>query len=316
LTLELSQSRLWHGQLQKLFHSKEVLALVLCVSRIHGILLIKRFFLHIDCKSTKMIFQENIQELVAQQVFEKWQNILPSYSFEIEFVQGIHNVLPNFLKRKFWREKSDTNTFVQGQKMSSSKNKKDKGKAIQKAENYQLQIPVQNQFTPLTQTQFPPLPYKTVITNPNSSSSTNEYTIRFTEHLLLTSCKPPPPNNIISSIVQKSFGPHQFMAEDLRKSQKFYELILVDSNSVSLTHTMDKYNPQQILYSKCIIRNVITAQEWKNPFEERKFSISYTPQTYNYNDYKTAWYRAFLLQPNIHSWFFNFHEQCSQTFPV
>jgi len=48
---------------------------------------------------------------------------------------------------------------------------------------------------------------------------------------------------------------------------------------------MDKYNPQQILYSKCIIRDVITAQEWKNPFEERKFSIAFNPQTYNYNDY-------------------------------
>ena len=34
--------------------------------------------------------------------------------------------------------------------MSKQPNKKDKGKAVQKAEDYQLQIPVQNQFTPLT----------------------------------------------------------------------------------------------------------------------------------------------------------------------
>jgi len=106
------------------------------------------------------------------------------------------------------------------------------------------------------------------------------------------------------SQVQKSFGRHHFATDDLNKSQKLYELILVDSNSVSLTHTMDKYNPQQILYSKCIIRDVITAQEWKNPFEDRKFSIHFTSQAYNYNDYKNAWYRAFLMQPNIHSWFF------------
>ena len=201
--------------------------------------------------------------------------------------------------------------------MSSSKTtKKDKGKAIQKAEDYQLQVPTQNQFAPLAKTQFPPLPYKTAVKNPPLSCSTNEYIIHFTEHLLLTSCKPPPPTNIISSIVQKSFGSHHFATDDLRKAQKFYELILVDSNSVSLTHTMDKYNPQQILYSKCIIRDVITAQEWKNPFEECKFSITYNPQTYNYNDYKNAWYRTFLMQPNIHSCFFNFHEQCSNTFPV
>jgi len=39
--------------------------------------------------------------------------------------------------------------------MSSNKPKKDKGKAVQRAEDYQLAIPTQNQFTPLTQTQFP-----------------------------------------------------------------------------------------------------------------------------------------------------------------
>jgi len=194
--------------------------------------------------------------------------------------------------------------------MSSDKPKKDKGKAIQKAENYQLQVPVQHQFTPLA---FPPLPYKQAVTNPTPA---NDYTLRFTEHLLLNSCKSPPPTNIIASIVQKSFGQHHFATDDLRKSQKFYELILVDSNSISLTHTMDKYNPHQVLYSKYIIRNVITAQEWTKPFEERKFSITFTPQTYNYNDYKMAWYRTFLLQPNLHSWFFNFHEQCSNTLPV
>jgi len=122
---------------------------------------------------------------------------------------------------------------------SKNKNKKDKGKAIQTAEDYQLQIPIQNQFTPLTQTQFPPLSYKTPVTNPSSSNLTSDYMIRFTEHLLLTSCKPPLPTNIISSIIQKTFGPHQFAADDLRKSQKFYELILVDSQSVSITHTFD-----------------------------------------------------------------------------
>jgi len=197
--------------------------------------------------------------------------------------------------------------------MSKQPNKKDNGKAVQKAEDYLLQIPVRKQFTPLT---FPPLPYKTAVTNPSSSGSTNDYVIRFTEHLLLTSCKPPPPPNIISSIVQKTIGTNHFATDDLRMTEEFHELILVDTHSVSITHTFDKYHPAQILYSKCIIRDVINVHQWKNPFEERKFSITFSPQTYSYNDYKNAWYRAFLLQPNIHSWFFNFHEQCSHTFPV
>ena len=138
-------------------------------------------------------------------------------------------------------------------------------------------MPTQKQFLPLTN--FPPLPYKSAVTN-HSSSNSDAYVIRFTEHLLLTSCKPPPPTNIISSIVQKTYGTKHYATDDLRKTQKFYELILVDINSVSLTHTFDKYHPAQILYSKCIIKTVINAQQWKDPFEERKFSISYTRQTF------------------------------------
>ena len=105
--------------------------------------------------------------------------------------------------------------------MSSIKPKKDKGKAIQRAKDYQLAIPTQNQFTPLTQTQFPPLPYKNAIANPSSSNAPEAYMIRFTEHLLLTSCKPPAPTNIISEIVQKSFGTNHFATDDLRKTRKF-----------------------------------------------------------------------------------------------
>ena len=101
--------------------------------------------------------------------------------------------------------------------MSKQPNKKDKGKAVQKAEDSQLQISVQNQFTPLT---FPPLPYKNAVTNPSSSSSTNDYVIRFTEHLLLTSYKPPPPTNIISSVVQKTSGTNHFATDNLRMTQK------------------------------------------------------------------------------------------------
>ena len=115
--------------------------------------------------------------------------------------------------------------------MSSSKpNKKDKGKAIQRAEDYQLQVPVQNQFTPLTN--FPPLPYKSAVITPSASNSPDAYLIRHIEHLLLTSCKPPLPTNIIPSIVQKTNGIKHYATDDLRKTQKFYELILVDTNSV------------------------------------------------------------------------------------
>jgi len=57
--------------------------------------------------------------------------------------------------------------------MSSSNNpgKKDKGKAIQKAGDYQLQVPTKNQFLPLSN--FPPLPYKSIVSLPPPAPSQN-----------------------------------------------------------------------------------------------------------------------------------------------
>jgi len=61
---------------------------------------------------------------------------------------------------------------------------------------------------------------------------------------------------------------------------------------------------------------VLSTQQLKNPFKERKCSIIFNPPTYNYNDYKMSWYRAFLYHPDTHSWFFNFYDNCTNTFPI
>ena len=51
--------------------------------------------------------------------------------------------------------------------MSTSEDKgKDKGKGIRRAQDYQLQIPTQNQFLPPTN--FPPLPYKAIVSKPST----------------------------------------------------------------------------------------------------------------------------------------------------
>ena len=44
------------------------------------------------------------------------------------------------------------------------------------------------------------------------------------------------------------------------------------------------------------------------------FSKINHPQSYN--DYKMVWFRAFLFRPDSHSWLFNFHDICPNTFPV
>ena len=140
--------------------------------------------------------------------------------------------------------------------------------------------------------------------------------IRHYEHLFLNTFKSIPSHEVIKPLVQKVYGNKHFTTDHSLKTQQFYELILVDTQLVDITHTYDKHNTNHILFSKCIIKQVLSANQWKNPFEERMISISFVPQMYDYNDYRTAWFRAFLYQPDTHSWFFNFHDNCAMQFPI
>lgn len=210
--------------------------------------------------------------------------------------------------------------------MSGNKNKgKDKGKSIRRSEDYQMvvpsvqqhpsKVPVYNKFQPLDN--YPSLPYKTAVTKPPSkSTSDNSYTIRHTEHLFLTTYKDMPPTDAIRPLVQKVFGNRTFVFDHPQKTQQFYELILVDTQSADISHTYDKINTNHILFSKCIIKQVLSAKQWKDPFEERLFSIPFAPQTFDYNDYRMAWFRAFLFQLDTHSWFYNCHDSCPLQFPI
>ena len=82
-----------------------------------------------------------------------------------------------------------------------------------------------------------------------------------------------PHSEVIRPLVQKAFGKKQFATDHAQKTQQFYELILVDTQSINITHTYDKINPRHILFIKCIIRHVFSTQQWKNPFEKKGFSI-------------------------------------------
>jgi len=107
-------SGLWHGPQQKYSTiKKEILAIVLCISKFQDDLFIKTFPLRIDCKSAEEVLQKDVQNLVSKQIFAKWQAILSAFGFEIEFIKGINNSLPDFLTREFLQGKSDTNISLQ-----------------------------------------------------------------------------------------------------------------------------------------------------------------------------------------------------------
>ena len=109
-------SGLWHGPQQKYSTiKKEILAILLCISKFQDDLFIKTFLLRIDCKSAKEILQKDVQNLVYKQIFARWQAILSAFDFEIEFIKGVNNSLPDFLTREFLQGKSDTNICIQEQ---------------------------------------------------------------------------------------------------------------------------------------------------------------------------------------------------------
>ena len=67
--------------------------------------LTKKILLRVDCNSAKEILQKDVQNLVSKQIFARWQAILSVFYFEIEFIKGSSNVLPDFLSREFLPEK-------------------------------------------------------------------------------------------------------------------------------------------------------------------------------------------------------------------
>jgi len=91
-------SGLWHGSQQKYSTiKKEILAIVLCISKFQDDLFLKKFFLRIDYKSAKEVLQKDVQN--SKHIFARWQAILSAFDFDIEFIKGSNNSLPDFLTR-------------------------------------------------------------------------------------------------------------------------------------------------------------------------------------------------------------------------
>ena len=84
---------------------KEILAIVLCIQKFQSDVFNKKFLLRVDCKSAKEILQKDVQNLVSKQIFARWQAILSVFDFEIEFIKGSSNVLPDFLSQEFLQRK-------------------------------------------------------------------------------------------------------------------------------------------------------------------------------------------------------------------
>jgi len=85
---------------------KEILSIVLCITKFQSDLLNKKFLLRVDCKSAKEVLQKDVQNLASKQIFARWQAILSIFYFVIVYIKGDSNSIPDFLTQEFLQNRS------------------------------------------------------------------------------------------------------------------------------------------------------------------------------------------------------------------
>ena len=51
--------------------------------------------------------QKDIKNIASKKIFAKWQAILSHFDFQIEYIKGENNSIPNFLSREFLQDSQD-----------------------------------------------------------------------------------------------------------------------------------------------------------------------------------------------------------------
>ena len=95
-------SGIWNNaQLNYSTIKKEILSIVLFISKFQSDLLNQKFLLRIDCKSAKYVIEKDVENIVSKHIFAKWQAILSVFYFGIEYIKGSQNSIPDFLTCEF-----------------------------------------------------------------------------------------------------------------------------------------------------------------------------------------------------------------------
>ena len=80
---------------------KEIYSLVLFINKFQSDLLNKIFLVIIDCKSAKHVLEKNVKNIASKQIVASWQSLLSIFDFDIEYIEGSKNSIPDFLTREF-----------------------------------------------------------------------------------------------------------------------------------------------------------------------------------------------------------------------
>ena len=82
---------------------KDILSIVLCISKFQDDFLNQEFLLRVDYKSAKSVIQKNVKNIASKHIFARWQAILSSFYFQIEYIKRESNSILDFLTRGFYR---------------------------------------------------------------------------------------------------------------------------------------------------------------------------------------------------------------------
>ena len=61
----------------------------------------QKFLLRIDFKSAKYVIEKNVENIDSKHIFARWQAILSVFNFDIEYIKGSQNAIPDFLTCEF-----------------------------------------------------------------------------------------------------------------------------------------------------------------------------------------------------------------------
>jgi hypothetical protein len=56
--------------------------------------------------SAKHVLEKDVQNIASKQIFARWQAILSIFVFDIEYIKGSQNSIPDFLTREFLQGKN------------------------------------------------------------------------------------------------------------------------------------------------------------------------------------------------------------------
>lgn len=107
-----------------------------------------------------------------------------------------------------------------------------------------------------------------------------------------------------------------FLPQATHKTLKFYNKILVSTESIFIKPIYDKDDSSKVIYHSLFIKKLITFEEWgSNPYD--LFQLSGTDQFFNYHDYIEAWMKILCYQNETfnHSWFIQFDQHFKPNFP-